>query len=92
MPCPNPRAKSSNNNIHPGVENNRRIMTFSYFNIKHLESRHERWQTRTQGEMDRVLGCVVIPIRDTIKLGDYHVCEAILLRISILVNGLRKEW
>jgi hypothetical protein len=41
--------------------------------------------------MDGVLGCVVIPIRDTIKLGDDHVREAVLSRISILVNGLRKE-
>jgi hypothetical protein len=56
----------------------RGTMTFSYFDIKHLQSRYERWQTASQSQMDRVLCRVVISVCDIVEFGHDHVRKAIL--------------
>jgi hypothetical protein len=53
-------------------------MGFSYFDIKHLQSRYERRQTASQSQMNGVLGGVVIAVCNTFEFGHDHVSEAIL--------------
>jgi hypothetical protein len=66
-------------------------MRFSYFDIKHLKSRYERWQTASQSQMNGILRGVVIPVCNTAEFRHDHV-RVTVLYILVSFNGLGPRW